>query len=282
MRPLPKAKGRPKRGDAKAAAEPGAKGKGKAEGQAKAKVKNIKTKDEEAAAKAKLDARKEQASKVKRRCRGCRKMLLGTCFRYNEPFCYPCNATMESIRKICDRQNRAAWFQTQRLHESTASPLIGNFRGHKKAVEAGEKTDKWSSAEAQQTLAVTHEADFVDAGELMNKDMFIDWETKVKIGTKLTYTEACAKFEGWEKAAKAAGFHTDPMGEEIDNEWFFRVHTGYKYDIHKKVASTKAMCYLLLCLVLEAPRISPRHRFKHIQYTACVGRQGHHENERGS
>ena len=161
--PSPKKRGR----------KPGAKAKAKPAAESKAKVKKTKTKEEEERAKDKLAARKELASKSKRRCRGCRKGLAGTCFKYNEPFCHPCNATMESIRKISDRQGNGQWFREQRLTEETATPLINNFREHKKAVEQGERSDKWSTAEARETLAVTHETDFVDSGQLMDKMMYI-------------------------------------------------------------------------------------------------------------
>ena len=110
-------------------------------------------------------------------------MSLGL-FKYNEPFCNPCELTMNSLRGVCQRQGALAWYNEQRCCEKKSKALITNYRTHKKLVDAGEKSGRWLVASAKEELSATQEADYVDRGRLMDKTAYIKWCTTDKPGKK--------------------------------------------------------------------------------------------------
>ena len=182
-----------------------------------------------------MEAQKQK--KGKNKCRGCHKLLGLALFKYNEPFCVPCELTMNSLRRVCERQGSIPWYNEQRQCEQKSKALISNYRSHKKLVDAGEKAGRWLVASAKDELSATQEADYVDRGRLMDKTTYVEWMSQKKPGKKMAMSDAVAQFEAWEKDPDSSGAYWE---QDEDLTFLFRVHTHKDLDYHKKFARKKA------------------------------------------
>ena len=77
-------------------------------------------------------ALQQQGKKGKKRCRGCHKQVAHSLYKFNSPFCIPCDASMASLYQVCRRQDSSEWYSEQRADEFKTKALIDNHRKHTK------------------------------------------------------------------------------------------------------------------------------------------------------